>query len=186
MKKIFLTILILSSSALFSACINQGNNVATDNANPVTNSNINVSQDKVNDEGKETTYVPLEKTKYDDQPISFNMGQHNDDVKIISTMEKDGAILRNGETINPETGKIEKYKEFGKLETPDKLVVRRIYENGKKVVIIRQIKNNKSYSNLYVQFPDGSQDSATTVSYKNEDGIVVTEYIKEPKNGYFL
>lgn len=172
MKKIFLSFLIITSVVMLSACGSNTNKQEN-------NADLNTSEE----------HKVINRNSINEAPNDVLLAGTNpkkqDKAKIFSTKEENGIITRTGEKIG-EDGKIIKYSETGKKQNDDTIVVKRIYDDGRKVMIVAKQANGKRYAKLYVVYPDGTKDSAEIVTTFNSDGTSKTEYIKNPQKGYFL
>ena len=66
------------------------------------------------------------------------------------------------------------------------MLVKRTYDDGKKVIMLIKVKDNKRYAKFYALYPDGTKDTSELMTIKNEDGTLTNKYIKSPKTGNFL
>lgn len=186
MRKLFLSFLIMASVILFSACSFNNNNNKTQVKQPTIENNQQekVNTEKVqNDENQDigdTTTLNEGKTDLLDLSTAPNKNG-----EILSTREENGIIYRTGEKTMEDGSKV-RYSETGKKQGPDSMIVKRVYDDGRRVMLVIKVQDNKRYAKLYVLYPDGTKDTAEVISIKNNDGTLTTKYIKRPEKGYFL
>lgn len=197
MKKFFLSIFVMASVILFSACgFNNSNNDSKPTEPVIENNQAPVKQSVTENKSEK---VRLEKTQKEENneigdTTVLNEGKTdllalstapNKNGRILSQKEENGIIYRTGEKINEDGSKVQ-YKETGKKQGPDSMIVKRVYDDGRRVMLVIKIQNNKRYAKLYVLYPDGTKDTAEVIATKNNDGTLTTKYIKRPEKGYFL
>ena len=201
MKQYFFSIFIMSSVIMFSACgFNNTNNNSNNNINPtepvVENNQKPAEESSIEDENEKvtneqnknkTTSKPSNTVVLKDKQsnlldLSAAPGKNSG---ILSQKEENGIIYRTGEKTNEDGSKV-RYNETVERKNTDSMLVKRTYDDGKKVIMLIKVKDNKRYAKFYALYPDGTKDTSELMTIKNEDGTLTNKYIKSPKTGNFL